>query len=119
MSTTTDVAPTMPLPVQPRVAPTTGVVAWAKTNLFATWASTAVTLGLGYVIVRIVIAFVEWAVIGAVWTVPYSSTGIAQTAVCQNAKGTGACWAVIADKYRLILFGAIRTTSNGGRPWSC
>jgi general L-amino acid transport system permease protein len=105
MSTTTDVAPTMPLPVQPRVAPTTGVVAWAKTNLFATWVSTAVTLGLGYVIVRIVIAFVEWAVIGAVWTVPYSSTGIAQTAVCQNAKGTGACWAVIADKYRLILFG--------------
>ena len=27
------------------------------------------------------------------------------TAACQNAKGIGACWAVIADKYRLILFG--------------
>ncbi len=105
MSTTTDLAPMMPLPVQPRVAPTTGVVAWAKTNLFATWTSTAVTLGLGYIIARIVISFVEWAVIGAVWSVPYSSNGIAQTAVCQNAKGTGACWAVIADKYRLILFG--------------
>jgi general L-amino acid transport system permease protein len=37
--------------------------------------------------------------------VPYSATGIAQTAICQNLKGTGACWAVIADKYRLILFG--------------
>ena len=31
--------------------------------------------------------------------------GVANTAVCQNAKGIGACWAVIADKYRLILFG--------------
>jgi general L-amino acid transport system permease protein len=40
-----------------------------------------------------------------VWSVPYSSTGIAETAVCQNLKGVGACWAVIADKYRLILFG--------------
>ena len=50
-------------------------------------------------------AFVEWAFVDAVWSVPYSPTGIAQTAVCQNAKGIGACWAVIADKYRLILFG--------------
>ena len=33
------------------------------------------------------------------------ANGIAETAVCQTAKGTGACWAVIADKYRLILFG--------------
>jgi len=41
----------------------------------------------------------------AVWSVPYSATGVAQTAVCQNLKGTGACWAIIADKYRLILFG--------------
>jgi general L-amino acid transport system permease protein len=76
-----------------------------KANLFSTWLSTAVTLALGYVIARVVIAFVEWAIIGAVWSVPYSANGIAQTGVCQEAKGTGACWAVIADKYRLILFG--------------
>ena len=31
--------------------------------------------------------------------------GTPDTAACQNAKGIGACWAVIADKYRLILFG--------------
>jgi general L-amino acid transport system permease protein len=37
--------------------------------------------------------------------VPYSPTGVANTAVCQNAVGIGACWAVISDKYRLILLG--------------
>ena len=36
---------------------------------------------------------------------PYSANGVANTAVCQTCKGIGACWAVIADKYRLILFG--------------
>jgi general L-amino acid transport system permease protein len=104
MSTTTSVAPSIPASTPREAPPGVGAVAWMKENLFSTWVSTAVTLALGYVIVRIVIAFVEWAFIGAVWSVPYTN-GIAQTAVCQNAKGTGACWAVIADKYRLILFG--------------
>jgi general L-amino acid transport system permease protein len=75
-----------------------------KENLFATWLSTAVTLALGYVIVRVVVAFAAWALFDAVWTVPYVN-GIPQTSVCQAVKGIGACWAVIADKYRLILFG--------------
>jgi general L-amino acid transport system permease protein len=105
MSITTSVAPSLPVPTAQREAPPgVGIVAWARTNLFSSWISTAVTLALGYVIARIVVAFVEWAFIGAIWSVPYVN-GIAQTAVCQNAKGTGACWAVIADKYRLILFG--------------
>src|SRR3984957_16110322 len=104
MSTTTGVASSLPIPSR-GAPPGAGAVAWLKTNLFATWISTAVTLALGYVIVRVVMAFVEWAIIGAIWTVPYSANGVAQTAVCQAAKGTGACWAVIADKYRLILFG--------------
>jgi len=104
MSMTTSVAPS--LPIQSRGAPPgAGALAWMKENLFANWLSTAVTLVLGYVIVRVVVALVAWAVIGAVWSVPYSATGVPDTSVCMNAKGTGACWAVIADKYRLILFG--------------
>ena len=114
MSMTTGVASSLPLP-RPREAPQgAGAVAWVKANLFATWISTAVTLALGYIIVRIIIAFVGWAFVWAVWSVPYSPTGIAETAVCQNAKGFGACWAVIHDKYRLILFG--RYTCIARRP---
>lgn len=85
--------------------PGIGPVAWARANLFGSWLSTAVTLVMGYLILRAVFAVVEWGVINAIWSVPYGPTGIADTAVCQNAKGVGACWAVIADKYRLILFG--------------
>jgi general L-amino acid transport system permease protein len=82
-----------------------GPLAWLKANLFNTWLSTAVTLALGYVIVRIAISFVDWAFVNAIWHVPYNAQGVPDTSVCQNAKGDGACWAVIADKYRLILFG--------------
>jgi His/Glu/Gln/Arg/opine family amino acid ABC transporter permease subunit len=79
--------------------------AWLKANLFNSWLSIATTLGLLYVIVRVLLAFVDWAFVHAVWSVPYSPQGIADTAVCHNVKGDGACWAIIADKYRLILFG--------------
>jgi general L-amino acid transport system permease protein len=79
--------------------------AWLRANLLATWWSTAVTLVLGYIIVRILFSVFEWGIVNAIWTVPYGPTGIADTAICQNAKGVGACWAVLGDKYRLILFG--------------
>jgi general L-amino acid transport system permease protein len=83
----------------------TGPWAWARTNLFGSWWSTAVTLVLGYLILRFAVSFVSWAVLHAVWSVPYDTEGRPDNAACQHAKGIGACWAVIADKYRLILFG--------------
>lgn len=82
-----------------------GPAAWLRKNLFGSWVSTAVTLALIYIVLRLTFSFVEWAFVNAVWHVPYDATGKAQTAVCQDAKGVGACWAVIGDKYRLILFG--------------
>ncbi|MEA2740593.1 MAG: ral L-amino acid transport system permease protein, partial [Acetobacteraceae bacterium] len=91
-----------------RDRPPAGVVgpwAWLRANLLGSWWSTAITLLLGYVIVRILFSLFEWGVVNAVWTVPYGPTGIPDTSVCQNAKGYGACWAVLGDKYRLILFG--------------
>ena len=96
------------LPTAAREQPPAGLVgprAWLKANLFNSWLSTAVTLVLGSVILRVGFTFIDWALVHAIWSVPYSASGIADTAVCQNAKGTGACWAIIADKYRLILFG--------------
>jgi general L-amino acid transport system permease protein len=82
-----------------------GPWAWARANLFGSVWSTAVTLALGYIIVRVVVSLVAWGLVHAVWSVPYGPSGIADTAVCQNVKGIGACWAVWSDKYRLILFG--------------
>ena len=85
-------------------AGTVGPWAWLRANLFGSWWSTAITLLLGYIIICVVFSLVEWGIVNAIWTVPYNN-GIADTAVCQNAKGIGACWAVLTDKYRLILFG--------------
>ncbi len=82
-----------------------GLCARARVNLFGSWWSTAVTLALGYILLRIAFAAFAWGIFNAIWSVPYGPTGIANTAACQNAKGVGACWAVLGDKYRLILFG--------------
>ncbi len=84
---------------------TVGPVAWARENLFGSWLSTAVTLVLGYLLLRWCAEFISWALIHAVWSVPETSTGQPNTAACQAAQGTGACWAVIGEKYRFILFG--------------
>jgi len=91
----------------PRDAPmaTTGLIAWLRANLFSGWLSTAVTLLLGYLIVRAVIGIVDWAFINAIWSVPLSPTGVAQTQVCRDLQGAGACWAVVTEKHRFMLFG--------------
>ncbi|SDE35830.1 amino acid ABC transporter permease [Belnapia rosea] len=86
----------------PRSAPISqvGFVGWLRTNLFSGWLSTAVTLALGYLIIRWAIGFVDWAIINAVWSVPNN-----QTQACRDLRGTGACWAVVTEKHRFILFG--------------
>ena len=81
-----------------------GPVAWARANLFSGWLSTAVTLALGYLIVRAVMGFVDWAFINAIWSVPVVN-GTAQTQACRDLHGSGACWAVVTEKHRFMLFG--------------
>ncbi len=81
-----------------------GPVAWVRANLFSSPLSTAVSLALLYVIVRWAISFFDWAVLNAVWTVPAGANG-PDTTACREAAGTGACWAVIGDRWRFILFG--------------
>jgi general L-amino acid transport system permease protein len=86
----------------PRAAPISqvGLIGWLRTNLFSSWLSTAVTLVVLYFLVRWVIGFVEWGILNAVWSVPNN-----QTQACRDLRGAGACWAVIAEKHRFILFG--------------
>jgi general L-amino acid transport system permease protein len=86
-------------PIAPRPAPerTTGAVAWVRANLFADWKSalaTAIIVALAlYLLPRVV----GWAIVNAVF-VPNADA-------CQAARGTGACWGVIAEKWRFIIFG--------------
>ena len=82
-----------------------GPAAWLRANLFSSWWSTALTLLLSYLIVRWGVQFLIWAVVHAVWSVPQTASGVPDTAACKARIGTGACWAVIGEKYRFILFG--------------
>lgn len=91
----------------PRSAPLTAVgpIAWVRTNLFSGWLSTAVTLVMGYLIIRATMGFVDWAFINAIWSVPIAPNGQAQTQACRDLGGSGACWAVVTEKHRFMLFG--------------
>ena len=46
--------------------------------------------------------FFQWAVVNAVWTLPAG----ADSSACRAAAGKGACWAVIAERFRFIVLGA-------------
>ncbi len=73
---------------------------WLRTNLFPSWFSTIVTLALAFIILRGLWGFVQWGLINAVWWVPDN-----QSQACRALHGTGACWAVVTEKHRFILFG--------------
>ena len=81
-----------------------GPVAWARANLFSGWLSTVVTLALIYLLARWAVGFFDWAVLHAVWSVPQTAAG-PDSSACRDMQGVGACWAMIGDKYRFILFG--------------
>jgi general L-amino acid transport system permease protein len=74
-------------------------VRWLRANLFSSWLNAAVSLALLYLLVKVGIALVSWAFVNAVWSVPGQNTQ-----ACRDAHGLGACWALIREKYRFILF---------------
>jgi general L-amino acid transport system permease protein len=81
-----------------------GPWAWARRNLFSSWWSSAVTILLGYLLVRWIWGFFDWAVVRAIWSVPATANPLEEAMPCRQP-GVGACWAVIGDKWRFILFG--------------
>jgi general L-amino acid transport system permease protein len=72
---------------------------WARANLFSSWVNAAVTLLLAFLIARGLWSFVQWGLVNAVWWTPEN-----QSQACRAARGIGACWAVVTEKYRFILF---------------
>jgi general L-amino acid transport system permease protein len=84
-------------PIPPRPAPVKveGLVAWTRSNLFGDLRTTLGTLTIGAFLLWIVPSLLQWLLINAVWIKDYEA--------CHN--GNGACWGVIAEKYRIIIFG--------------
>jgi general L-amino acid transport system permease protein len=77
-------------------------VAWSRDNLFNTAYNSATTVILGLLLAWGLWSLLSWAVVEAVWSVP-TVDGRANSRICRE--GSGACWAVIAEKWRFIIFG--------------
>jgi general L-amino acid transport system permease protein len=86
-----------PIAARPAPVKTEGLVPWIKRNLFANWQSTVTTVALVALFVYWLPGLADWALFKAVFE--------RDAGVCQEARGSGACWGVIAEKYRLIIFG--------------
>ena len=73
-------------------------LSWIIGNLFYSVPSTLATLLLVYLAWKAIVPFVDWAFVNAIWSAPDSKP-------CREARGAGACWALITEKHRFILFG--------------
>lgn len=69
---------------------------YLKRRLFSTWYDTVFTIVLGACTIWIVVNLLDWSIINAVWTVENRD---------QCGHGSGACWAVLQARGKLILFG--------------
>jgi len=83
--------------IAPRPAPQSnrGPLAWCKANLFHDWKTSTGTLLIGLILLWLLPRLFQWAITNAVWNGNYET--------CHAA--SGACWAVVREKFRFILFG--------------
>ena len=86
-------------PIAPRPAPvrTRGVVPWMRANLFGDWKSALTTALIAVAAIAWLPGVANWAIVQAVFQPSVDG--------CSTARGTGACWGVIAEKYRYIILG--------------
>jgi general L-amino acid transport system permease protein len=73
---------------------------WLRANLFASISSSVISLLLLLLLAKLLVSLGQWGVWDAVWSVPGNNTS-----ACRAVRGLGACWAVIPEKLRFILFG--------------
>ena len=89
--------PYTPIPARPAPASVIGIFAWMKKNLFGSKKDMVITALIFFILLLFVPEFVNWSV----WHAVFQN----DADVCQQARGIGACWGVIHEKYRPILFG--------------
>ncbi len=85
-----------PIAARPAPVNTTGLLAWMRSNLFHDWKTSLSTVLIGSLLLWYVPQFINWAILTARW---------APVVEACHSEGAGACWGVVAEKYRLIIFG--------------
>jgi general L-amino acid transport system permease protein len=85
-----------PIPPRPAPARGEGLATRLRANLFGDWRTTFATLVVGGLLIWYGPQFLHWALVSAQWR---------PDADACRAQAAGACWGVVAEKYRLILLG--------------
>ena len=87
----------VPIAARPSPVRTSGLLPWIRTNLFGDVRSSITSLFLLVLAAWLLPKLYSWGVGNAVFS--------ADAEACQSARGLGACWGVVTEKYRLILLG--------------
>ena len=86
-----------PIAARPAPVQTEGVIGWIRSNLFGNWKTSVGTIVIGLILLAVLPKLLNWAVFNAVWARDHDA--------CHAAAGVGACWGVVGEKFRVILFG--------------
>jgi general L-amino acid transport system permease protein len=86
-----------PIAARPSPVRTSGLVPWIRQNMFSDWRTSTTSLFLLALAAWVLPGFFNWSIANAVFG--------ADAQACQNARGSGACWGVVTEKYRIILLG--------------
>ncbi len=86
----------VPIPARPAPNRTEGPVAWLRHNLFGDIKTSLATVIIGSLLLWYLPGLLNWALFSASWRPDFDAC---------RADGVGACWGVVAAKYRLILLG--------------
>lgn len=84
-----------PIAARPAPVRSEGLLPWIRRNLFSGVATSIGTLTIGAALLLLLPWFFNWAVLDAVWA--------RDAQACKAA--SGACWGVVSEKLRFILFG--------------
>lgn len=84
------------LPSRPAPTRQDGLLGWLRANLFVDLRTSLATVLIGGLLLWLLPQFLQWAVFSAVWRPDFEA--------CRT-DGVGACWGVVAEKYRLIILG--------------
>lgn len=85
------------IPARPSPVRNSGLMPWIRQNLFNDWRTSATTVFL--------LVLTAWALPGVFSWGIFNAVFAADAQACQNVRGTGACWGVVTEKYRIILLG--------------
>jgi general L-amino acid transport system permease protein len=85
-------------PIAARPAPVNneGLVAWLRINLFSSVPTTLATLIVGAILAYTLPQLLSWGLFRAAWAPDFDACRV---------EGVGACWGVVTEKYRFIIFG--------------